>query len=65
MQIVQLQKKVGFVVVPNLAKNVNLGTGFIGQLIEKVCPKSGHFTPISSGTVAIVDKTQWDPVLTF
>lgn len=64
MQMEQLQKKIGFIWVPNLAINVTLRIAFIGQFIEKISRKAGLTTPISSSPIATVDKTRLDHVLT-
>lgn len=55
MQVRQLQNKVGFLTIPNLATNIILRRAFIGKFIEKIDPKAGLIISINSSSVAIVD----------
>lgn len=61
----QLQKKVGFLVIPNQASKTILEITFIDQFIEKANPKADLITTVSWSPVAVVDETQRDHVLTF
>lgn len=50
-----LYKKAGFVVVPGLTSNLLLGSSSISLFIEKISPRAGTISPISSGPVAIAE----------
>lgn len=58
-----LKRKESFLIVPNLATNVSLKTGFIGRLDEKIGSKAGFFTPTSLRPVVIVNETRRYDVL--
>lgn len=57
-------REVGFLVVPELATNVNIGKAFIGKYIERIGPKFGLTMPDDSGSVAAIDETRSDHIVT-
>lgn len=58
LQIGQLRKEVAFLVVPKLATNVILETGFIERYNGEVNPKTVLSKPRDSGTIAIIGETR-------
>lgn len=62
LQIWQLRSEVRFLVVPELATNIVLGTTFIGKYTERVSPTTSLTTPCDSSSVAFDAETRCDHI---